>query len=656
MRELLCLLLLACESPQPLKVPLGDSAATVVESEPAPASAAPILATASAVVRSVRIAPDTLWLNVGDQGKASCLVTGNNGTPLATFCSWRTGDTTIAKATSGTQASTVTAKKAGKTRLFASVKSRADTVLVIVAAKTDTIATNPCGAPGSGPPFVRGLVTDTVTDVLPATLTLTQILPRGTLQASARDECGPIKTNWTWTVRDESVVSTVGATELSSITVTQMANGSSWVVATPDTAPTHPDSSLVSVTGISTTGETVAQADSFVNSISVQLHLLSVGGVYGTQWSAVVRPKLLALGVRHFRERMANGSSSPDPVVVARWQDLASNGIKMTGGCWPTSNTALSSAAHCLTFANLIGTATIDAFDGWNEVDNKAVTSWSSAWVTWETTFFNAKDGDATWTSRPLFANSLAAAGSALSLGDRHTILDFGNMHSYPGGGSVPSVVSNAWIPNWKQVADPKPLVATETGYHNCISNTTCGGVGVDELAQGKYIGRLFFEYFNRGVYRTNWYEFMDEGTGEATRENEWGLIRFSDMGEKPSYVTMKNIIALLTDPGASFNPGTLDYTLSGALSTTHHTLLGKRNGRKYIVLWQELLSYNVSSESDISNATDAVTVNLGFSASAINVYKPRTNGATAVQSGSGTSLAITGGVPDEVLIVEIVP
>jgi hypothetical protein len=389
------------------------------------------------------------------------------------------------------------------------------------------------------------------------------------------------------------------------------------------------------------TGELATMADGFVDTISVQTHL-DYGNVYQSGWSSIIRPRLLELGVRHIRQRMV-----ADATVTSRFQDLGQNGVKLTGGCWP-NGTDYSDASHCIVRANAIGTNVVDAFDGWNEVDGgKAGTNWAPAWVEWQTALYTTIKADATWASRPVYASSLAAASSADALGDRHTILDYGNMHSYPAGG-LPSNLSQSWIPQWQKIAGSKPLVATETGYHSCPTCTN--GNGVSELAQRKYFGRLWFEYFNRGVKRTNAYELIDEGLSTTDREMNWGLVR-NNGTPKPAFTTTKNIIALLADPGTAFSPGRLDYSLSGALATTHHTLLQKRSGKFYLVLWQELSSWDNSSKKDVSNPDDALTLKLGKPATAIKVYRP-SGGTSSVQSGSGNQIALN--VPDEVVIVEI--
>jgi hypothetical protein len=192
--------------------------------------------------------------------------------------------------------------------------------------------------------------------------------------------------------------------------------------------------------------------------------------------------------------------------------------------------------------------------------------------------------------------------------------------------------------------------VTTETGYHTCETCTASPGVSMQ--AQAKYLARLPFEYMNRGVYRVNLYQLLDEGTSTTSREDHWGLIKVGNT-VKPSFTTLKNIITLLEDPGVAFTPGNLDYALTGALASTHSILLQKRDGTFDLVLWQEVSSYTVSSKTNTSPAADAVTVTFGSSMTGINVYRPYT-GTTAIQTGSGTSITLS--VPDDPLIVEVTP
>ncbi len=389
-------------------------------------------------------------------------------------------------------------------------------------------------------------------------------------------------------------------------------------------------------------GVQAAMADSFVKTTSVQTHF-GTEAVYINNF-ATLRSRLIELGVRHIRQRV--------DVINAQAQsnlaEIGDSGITLAAGCWP-QGTNYTSAAHCPADLDAIGIGRIYAVDGWNEVDAKfSGTAWTGPYVQFQTALFNTIHGDATWGNTPVFANSLAAKPSPLDLPNISGIVDFGNMHPYPGGAGQPSSVSTGWIPNWNSIVAPKPLVATETGYHTCPTCTN--GVGVDSLAQGKYLPRTYAEYWNRGVGMTNLYELADEGVSTVDREQNWGLLR-NDLSRKPSFRAIRDMLALLKDEGANFAPGKLNYTVTNGLGTTHQFLLQKRSGVFFLVIWQELNVYNTTSESDISNPDDALTVTLGRSRP-WKTYKPRVGGVVAQTSGTGTSINLS--VPDEVMLVEI--
>jgi hypothetical protein len=392
-------------------------------------------------------------------------------------------------------------------------------------------------------------------------------------------------------------------------------------------------------------GIAARMADSLVEMLSVQTHI-GAGGVYAD--GTVVYNRLTELGVRHIRQRITNPTLGT--ADSTRMEALAAAGITVTAGCWPQSGN-YTSAAHCITQANRLGTNVIDAFDGWNEVDAKLTSStWPAAFTTWQQTQYAAYNANPTWANTPVFANSLAHASSADQLSNLSAYMDYGNMHSYPTSAGLPSNVSNSWIPQWNKIDGSKPEVTTETGYHTCETCTASPGVSMQ--AQAKYLARLPFEYMNRGVYRVNLYQLLDEGTSTTSREDHWGLIKVGNT-VKPSFTTLKNIITLLEDPGVAFTPGNLDYALTGALASTHSILLQKRDGTFDLVLWQEVSSYTVSSKTNTSPAADAVTVTFSTSMTGINVYRPYT-GTTAIQTGSGVSITLS--VPDDPLIVEITP
>jgi hypothetical protein len=193
-----------------------------------------------------------------------------------------------------------------------------------------------------------------------------------------------------------------------------------------------------------------------------------------------------------------------------------------------------------------------------------------------------------------------------------------------------------------------KPIIATETGYY---TRTTDGGQ-VSPAAMGKYIPRLFGEYFNRGVVRTYDYELIDQNDTTG-RESNFGLLNW-DRTPKPAYTALANLIALTQEPGANFSAGSLDLTITGAPSTVHHTVLQKSNGTFDVLIWNDVSVWNTSTLSDVTNADIPVQLLLGQQWPTVRTYLP---GQSMTATSTLTNVnALNLNVPDQMLVVELVP
>jgi hypothetical protein len=158
--------------------------------------------------------------------------------------------------------------------------------------------------------------------------------------------------------------------------------------------------------------------------------------------------------------------------------------------------------------------------------------------------------------------------------------------------------------PAFSNGGNSKPMASTETGYHTALAPK-----GISVIAQGKYIPRLFAEYFRNGIIRTFVYELYDEGANATDPEQNYGLV-YNDMTPKPAYTALASLIQLLAEPGAQFVPGTLNYSLAvqanGPYVRTgyvHDRLLEKSSGDFYLLLWHE-----ISDTSDTDASGNSLT------------------------------------------------
>jgi hypothetical protein len=117
--------------------------------------------------------------------------------------------------------------------------------------------------------------------------------------------------------------------------------------------------------------------------------------------------------------------------------------------------------------------------------------------------------------------------------------------------------------------------------------------------------------------------------------------------------VALKNLIALLKDPGPDFAPAPLDYTLTSASADLHHTLLQKRDGSFWLALWQNVLSYDPNARQDLTVA--AVNVALNFNGVPLvraTTYLPNTS--TSPTGSVSATDALNLAVDDRVTLVQL--
>ncbi len=397
--------------------------------------------------------------------------------------------------------------------------------------------------------------------------------------------------------------------------------------------------------------------ESMIESVGVNLHLGYDNRVYNE--FDKVKAVLQDMGIRHYRDGLEN----PDfkQFVKDRHNELGRAGIR---------GTFLASLApeRNLVAADLVADS-LEAFEGQNEILNIYV-KWDDAKRDaarqHQIDLFKAVKASGKWRNFPVIGPSAVGAEGYKALGDLGTHMDFGNAHAYPLG-PAPAVPESNYFKELEAarlVAPGKRFFVTETGYQT--GKNTEGNQRVSLAASGKYAPRLFLENFNRGIVRTFWYEFINQGT-EDDQESNFGLL-FKDFALKPSGLAIKNLIALLKEarynektrrwqsPNPAFVPGVLDFTLSGDTAKVHSTLLQKSDGRFFLCLWQEVSSYNIDNavESDIPVAPVNISLSLATPIASAVLHSVSGNGSASALTVVKRQISLR--VPDEVIVVELVP
>jgi hypothetical protein len=420
--------------------------------------------------------------------------------------------------------------------------------------------------------------------------------------------------------------------------------------------------------------ERARPADAFVDTVGVNLHLHHQGTVYDTRFEQVIRPKLIASGIRHVRDGAAtHAEAGPEFFYYRRCRALAEAGIRFD--MLTTFPTAISAGTDYekLAAVNRWCGGAVESFEGVNEPDLQplpAGVDWRTETIASQERLHRAVRGNAAIRDIPVLGPTVV--WSPHDVGDLSAYLDYGNWHPYPGGecptcGDVYGQNIETYLPRYRAPSGAKPMVMTETGYHNAVSMPFAEGLHrpASELSAAKYHPRLLLEYFNRGFVRTYIYELIDAAPDPARQNPEanFGLLR-NDGSEKPAYRAVSSLLRLLGDPGPAFTPGPLDYTLDGQLSGVHHTLLQKRDGRFFLALWLERSSYDtgarphapddVGARRDLAVPEQPVTIALADPRERATVHRLDERGTLRSQPATFRQGSIDLSLADRVTVVEL--
>jgi hypothetical protein len=395
--------------------------------------------------------------------------------------------------------------------------------------------------------------------------------------------------------------------------------------------------------------EDAKSADTFVDSIGINTHLNYFDRLYGN--FALVKTELKLLGIRHLRDGAQLVNSGYDTEMYGRWHQLGAQGQQFDMVFDPrasikhvTSDVLGKIHAQC--------TGLVETVEGPNELDVSGIPGWPEVTRAYQTALYESIHQTSAMSSIPIIGPSLAFSANGARLGDMSEIADFGNLHPYPAGKS-PSTI----FPKEPQLAavvyGTRRIVITESGYHNAL-HIRGGQPGVSETAAAKYIPRLFLENFNHGIRRTYLYELLDEAKepAETNAELHWGLIR-ADGTEKPAFHAVANLIGLLEDPSSNaITLEKLQYGVSGNLDNIHHVLLQKRDGRFYLIFWQDATSYDLSERTDTKVPGRELTLVFLKPVRLAKLYRPSSQLSPVEQVDNVTKIGLS--VPDHPLVVEL--
>lgn len=386
-------------------------------------------------------------------------------------------------------------------------------------------------------------------------------------------------------------------------------------------------------------------AAAFVDSVGVNVHMSYSDTPYRA--ARLVVEELARLGVRHVRDGLRPGL--PDQYAALR--ALARRGIRSTlilgdpAGRFGRLEPLLATVRR-----DLLGA--VEAVEGANEYDASGDPRWAANLRRHQRRLYRAVKREPRTRSLRVLGPSVTHADSPALLGDLSRWMDVGNIHPYPGGQPPDGRRIAEELAKAARVSATRPVIATETGYHNAVASTD-GHAGVSEDEAATYVPRLYLEHFRAGIRRTFLYELLDERPDPSRTDiqSDFGLLR-NDLSEKPAYASLRNLLSILRDDSrARTPPARLRYRAGGDRSALQRLTLTKRDGSRYLALWRDVPAADGARRGESPGARPVV-LRLTGAGRRIEVYEPRWSAKPTVRLRHGRRVALSVGA--DVVVVRV--
>ena len=404
------------------------------------------------------------------------------------------------------------------------------------------------------------------------------------------------------------------------------------------------------------TCEQASQADLFADSIGFDVP------IYWENAFNNMLPLLSNAGVRHARVGLCQ-----DQNQCRFFQNMLQAGIH--GTVIIGYNSSATQIAQALAANGPIAEgAFIEAMEGINEPNNSGLPGYTSNWIAntrstqmmlWNTVQSSGRSGQVKVLGPSICCNS----SDQSALGDLTPYLDYGNQHVYFGQQNPGAIFyTGATVTDFNlqlqtAISGKKPVQTTETGWGSLLSDPASG---VSPSIQQRYIVRGYLESFAHGVPRTFDYVFTDDPSAGAGY-GSYGVVSVdanANLTPKPAYYAVANLLSLIQDPGASFQPTGLSYNLSGDAASVDHLLLQKRDGSFYLILWTELMGWDPTKQVAKSYAPQTVTINISTPLWGAETYSYDLKGSGSLRRAKlsifNNSASVV--VSDQATVVHLVP
>ena len=361
---------------------------------------------------------------------------------------------------------------------------------------------------------------------------------------------------------------------------------------------------------------------SVVYSIGINTHIDF--NAYGYQNLSAVEAAIKYLGVNNIRDSAANASD------LQSWQQVAqATGAKFDDFIGQTSPSGMQTELALM--PQLAQEGILNYIEGGNEEDDSYPASQGNN-LQIAAQFQQQVAAMGRQLGLPVINMSFGAGWTAANdwhgdydkVGDLSANATYANAHTYPNPGQATGAAIQQLNSDAKLAASSRPVITTEIGW-----NTGGQGAAVQGVVQAVLDG---VKDGDAGMY---FYALFNDMSGNFGLMNAAG-------SPTPAGTALHNLTTLLSDSGAGFTPGSLNYGLNGQASADNTLLMQKSDGSYWLALWDE------------GGSTHSVTMTLAATASQIQVFDPVT-GTSAIQSASNTNnVSVSlGGDP---LLIEVVP
>lgn len=360
-----------------------------------------------------------------------------------------------------------------------------------------------------------------------------------------------------------------------------------------------------------------------------------------------VEAKLGELGARHLRE----GLQLNRPDQYERLAELGEQGTKATLIFDPRFGTV--DALLGVLDRNAELRRAVGAIEGPNEYDLVGTSGWATTVRDYQRRLYQGVRARSSLSGVPVIGPSFGRSGNQSVVGDLSGYLDYGNIHSYPGGRQPSAGLYDA-MNSARVVSGYKPLVSTETGYHDAV-NDTSGHAPASERAFQAYMPALLMTYFAQGVRRAYSYELVNQYANPSLnmRDRNFGLLK-SDWKPKRAFERVRTLYQLMRDPGPPLAPRSFSYSIAGGDPQLRQVLLHKRNGAFYLALWRDVSVWDQVRRVELYPADVTSTVVLEQPVSSAALFRVE-RGTSAVESyTSPTRISIP--LSAHVAVLKLVP